>query len=196
MTENEGPGDAQPKGEHEDRPELDIDSVFAAIIADFANPTPSGSGPWPSSEDLDDESQAPEQPAGRGRPGEDDDPLPEPKVAGTVAERWDLPVRRIILPEDAAPPAGRADALDDEDDEEGYVPPEPPPLPRGDLVSRIAWAAVIGGPLFLLAAALAWRTLPPYLLLFALLAFVGGFVTLVARMPAEHPDDPDDGAVV
>ena len=64
------------------------------------------------------------------------------------------------------------------------------------MVSRLAWSAVIGGPLFLLLAALAWRNLPSSLLLLALAAFVGGFITLVARMPQEPPDDPDDGAVV
>jgi hypothetical protein len=82
------------------------------------------------------------------------------------------------------------------EDDEGYVPPEPPPLPRGDLASRAAWAGVLGGPLFLLIAAIVWQSLPKMLLLAALAAFVGGFVTLVARMPSESPDEPDDGAVV
>jgi hypothetical protein len=200
MTENEGPGDAQPKGEHEDRPELDIDTAFAAIIADFSAPTPTGANPWPASEDLDDDTEpepdaadAETDPPLLGRaPDGDGPPRAEDTPSGPPSGRWDLPVRRITIPEDAAP---LPDA-DDDEDEEGFVPPEPPPLPRGDLVSRVAWAAVIGGPLFLLVAAMAWRGLPAYLLLFALLAFVGGFVTLVARMPQEHPDDPDDGAVV
>jgi hypothetical protein len=49
---------------------------------------------------------------------------------------------------------------------------------------------------FLLLAALLWRTLPAMLLVAALLAFVIGFVVLVARMPPDHPDHHDDGAVV
>ena len=76
------------------------------------------------------------------------------------------------------------------------MPPDPGPIPRGDLVSRLAWAGVIGGPLFLLIATLARQDLPRTLLLAALAAFVGGFVALVARMPTDQPDDPDDGAVV
>lgn len=83
-----------------------------------------------------------------------------------------------------------------EDLEARYVPPEPPPL-GGDLISRLSWAAVLGGPLFLVFAVLFWRELPQLLMLAALAAFVGGFIALVARMPRERPaDDEDDGAVV
>jgi hypothetical protein len=147
-------------------PESDIDALFAAIIADFALPAPSGSGSWPPSEDL-----------------ADDEPRhPQPSDSDQV-EHNPLPEMNDSSSEEAQ-------------DEEGYVPPIPPPLPRGDLVSRIAWGAVAGGPLFLLLAALTWRTLPSSLLLVALLSFIGGFVTLVARMPPEPPDDPDDGAVI
>jgi len=224
MTDPEGPGDPQPQGERDDKPELDIDTAFAAIIADFARAVPHGVGPWPASEDLDDEDDghgehgAAELPEGRT---EADGPVapgpaapPEPPAGGTdgappvpgatlgpaPTERWRPPVRRIVVPgagsatADGGSVDGGADDLDD--DEGGYHPPEPPPLPRGDLVSVLAWGAVIGGPVFLLLAALMWRSLPTFLLLLALVAFVGGFVTLVARMPQEHPDDPDDGAVV
>jgi hypothetical protein len=183
MSDPDGP-DGRPTGEHEDRPEIDVDALFAAIVADFARPAPRGGGPWPASEDLDDE-----PPADGGASG------PAPGDGG------EAPARRIVLPS-GPPPAPDRDVVegvvDDEDDEDddGFVPPEPGPFPRGDRLSRAAWTAVIGGPLFLLVAALTWRTLPSVLLLLALVAFVGGFVTLVARMPAEPPDDPDDGAVV
>jgi hypothetical protein len=55
---------------------------------------------------------------------------------------------------------------------------------------------VIGGPTVLLIAAFLGGRLPSYLVVGALLAFVAGFVTLVARMPGERPEGPDDGAVV
>lgn len=80
--------------------------------------------------------------------------------------------------------------------DEHFEPPEPPPLPRGDLYSRLAWSGVIGGPTVLLIAAFLGGDLPSYAIVLALAAFVGGFVTLVARMPGDRPDDPDDGAVV
>jgi hypothetical protein len=211
MTEPEGVGDPQPQGERDDRPELDVDTAFAAIVANFTESVPNGVGPWPAAEDLDDEEPGASGagPVAEGRagdaPGEHGPTGPDRPtgVAGGPAAfagsgQWDPPVRRIQIPgEDAArevPDTSRAEAP--EPDEEGYEPPEPPPLPRGDLVSRLAWAAVIGGPVFLLVAALLWRSLPTFLLLLALTAFVGGFVTLVARMPPERPDDPDDGAVV
>jgi hypothetical protein len=91
--------------------------------------------------------------------------------------------------------AGPADEIDDLWDER-FVPPEPPPLPRGDFVTSLGWVCVLGGPLFLVFAALTWRGVPGELILAAVAAFVGGFVLLVARMPGDHPDDPDDGAVV
>ncbi len=82
------------------------------------------------------------------------------------------------------------------DPDEHFVPPPPPPLPRGDRVSRLAWAGVLGAPVFLiLAVALGWR-LPSWLTVLAACALVGGFVTLVARMRGHDPHDPDDGAVV
>jgi hypothetical protein len=190
MTEPEGPGDPQSQGERDDRPELDIDSAFDAIIKGFEDPVPHGVGPWPASEDLDDE-------ADDSTDGADDASAAPVDAERPPADRWDPPLRRITLPADRDEPAAAArDVVDEDDDEEGYEPPEPPPFPRGDLVSRVAWAAVVGGPVFLLVAALAWRSLPTFLLLIALTAFVGGFVTLVARMPQDHPDDPDDGAVV
>ena len=171
MTDHDGPGDIQPKGEPDRRPDLDIESAFAALVADFSAPPPEGASPWPAIEDLHDEPTV----------------VPIPPV-----ERRDSVIRRV-----GATEVGTNGAEDvEEDSDEGYVPPEPPPFPRGDLVSRCAWAAVIGGPVFLLIAALVWRTLPSPLLLVALLAFVAGFVTLVARMPPDHPDDPDHGAVV
>ena len=81
--------------------------------------------------------------------------------------------------------------------DEGYEPPEPPPLPRGDLPGILAWAATLLGPMFLVFAALFWRAASPLLLGLAVVAFMGGFVALVMRLPADRHDDPDDdGAVV
>jgi len=190
MTDPEVPGDPASQGERDDRPEIDIDSAFAAIVAGFSDPVPHGVGPWPASEDLDDDPDDPGATAQAALPGVPATPDPS---------RWELPARHVVLPGgvEPVPRSGRhAGPAEDDDEDEGYQPPEPPPLPRGDLVSRLAWTAVLGGPVFLLLAALLWRSLPTVLLLVALTAFVGGFVTLVARMPQEHPDDPDDGAVV
>jgi len=93
----------------------------------------------------------------------------------------------------ARPPAEAVPAAADDDH---FVPPPPPPLPRGDVVSRFAWSAVLGAPVFLvLAVALGWK-LPSVVTGLGVGAFVGGFVTLIARMRGRNPYDPDDGAVV
>lgn len=206
-----GPDDVQPPGQPGPDPEADIDAAFAAIIAEFSTSVPHGAQTWPASEDLDDElNDEPPEPTGeqsQGAAGCSTD-------SDLARQRREASRRRIVLPDEelivtdrsvkpdnhdpltGAPNVGARGTLDNEDETEGYVPPIPPPLPRGDVVSRLAWGGVLGGPTFLLLAAMAWQTLPSILLLLALLAFIGGFVTLVARMPSERPDDPDDGAVV
>ena len=83
-------------------------------------------------------------------------------------------------------------------EEERYVPPPPPPLPRADAVTVAAWAALLGGPALVIVMTLAGLSVARSVAVLALVAFVGGFVTLVARMQDRPPTDsgPDDGAVV
>jgi hypothetical protein len=80
-----------------------------------------------------------------------------------------------------------------------FEPPPPPPLPMpADTLGRFAWAAVIGGPLFLVISALFGLDVSGWPGFLALAASMGGFVTLVARMK-DRPDPDvggDDGAVV
>ena len=80
--------------------------------------------------------------------------------------------------------------------EDHFVPPPPPPLPRGDRISRLAWAGVLGVPVFLVVAvALGWR-LPSWITTLAVIVLFAGFATLVTRLRGHDPHDPDDGAVV
>jgi hypothetical protein len=185
-------GDIPPVDDPGAGPESDIDALFAAIVAGFSTPVPRSAGSWPASEDLaDDEPRLPRPPASAP---DEHGPSPEANASSTEANASSTEANASSTEANAS--STEANASSTEDDGDGYVPPPPPPLPRGDLVSRSAWGAVVGGPLFLLLAALTWRTLPSWLLLVALLSFIGGFVTLVARMPPEPPDGPDDGAVV
>jgi hypothetical protein len=82
--------------------------------------------------------------------------------------------------------------------EEHYFPPPPPPLPKLDPVTKGAWAALFGGPAYLLIATAVGWTVPAVAAFFAIGAFVGGFAILVMRMGDEprDGDGPDDGAVV
>lgn len=163
-----------------DRPDEDLDAAFAAIIADWDD--------IPSLDDTD-----------KGEPGTGSGPVAPRRRAsddvGGDARPPASPEQRPSEPSEIAGPRDWAAAEDEDDDR--YHPPEPPPLPRGDLVGRLAWAGVLLGPTFLLVAGLFWRDAPRLWLGLAVLGFVGGFVTLVLRLPADRdPYDGDDGAVV
>lgn len=151
-----------------DRPDEDVDAAFARIIAG-----------WDDVPSLPD----PEPPAA---PEPADPPAVRPRLSGTSPAPQPPPL-----------PGPRDHELPIEpEQEEGYVPPEPPPLPRGDIATMLPWVAVVAGLLFLVFAGIFWRTASPLWLGVAVLAFVGGFVALVMRLPTHHDDADDDGAVV
>ena len=89
-----------------------------------------------------------------------------------------------------------------EDDEEHFIPPPPPPLPKLDPITKGAWAALFGGPGYLIVATAAGWSVPGIAAFCAVAAFVTGFAILVLHMndsPGSGPggpDDGDDGAVV
>ncbi len=147
----------------------DEDQIFAEIVALFDRPSAGGETPWPAEENID---ETPEEPA--------DDAAEEPPAESTGELTL---TARVVKP-----------ATDDEDDEH-FVPPPPPPLPKPDAMTRLAWVALLGGPLYLVASVfLAWEV-PSWAAFVAVAAFIGGFVALVLRMGDDPPED-DDGAVV
>ena len=105
---------------------------------------------------------------------------------GTRARR----IRARRAPQEPAP----------EDDGEHFVPPPPLPLPKLDPVTKGAWAALFGGPGYLVVATAAGWSVPGIAAFCAVAAFVTGFAILVLRMNAPGSggpdDDGDDGAVV
>ena len=115
--------------------------------------------------------------------GRNEDPAPAgPRPGGRP---------RIVRPASSVPPSAPAEDGD-------FVPPVPPPLPSLDPVAKGAWAALFGGPGYLLLATMAGWAIPGWAAFLAVAAFVGGFATLVIRMGEKPPRDsgPDDGAVV
>ena len=100
---------------------------------------------------------------------------------------------RIVRPARRLPPAPSDPRGDGE-----FVPPEPPPLPALSPMAKGAWAALFGGPGYLLVATLAGWAVPGWAAFLAVAAFVGGFAVLVIQMGDRPPRDsgPDDGAVV
>jgi hypothetical protein len=83
-----------------------------------------------------------------------------------------------------------------EDDEGHFVPPTPPPLPKLDPVTKGAWAALFGGPAYLVVATAVGWSVPGIAAFCAVAAFVTGFAILVLRMNESSgpgPDGPDGG---
>ncbi|MBE1535165.1 hypothetical protein [Actinomadura algeriensis] len=147
--------------------ERDEDAIWAEIVAGFDAVPEGDEMPWPDQENID---EPPEPPAeGDDRTGR-------------------LPRARVIKP--AAEPDFPA-----EDDDGHYVPPPPPPLPAADPLTKGAWVALVGGPVYLLITVILDWEVPGWAAFLAVAAFIGGFVTLVLRM-GDEPRDGDDGAVV
>jgi hypothetical protein len=95
--------------------------------------------------------------------------------------------------------ARRAPQAQARGDDEHFIPPPPPPLPKLDPVTKGAWAALFGGPGYLVVATAAGWSVPGIAAFCAVAAFVTGFAILVLRMNEPGPggpDDGDDGAVV
>jgi hypothetical protein len=145
------------------------DAIFAALVAQFDDPVDLTNPEWPEIENL--------------------------RAGGDLAEL--APQSR---PRPAEPAPGPRDYEAAEDADEGhFVPPEPPPLPEADTTAKFAWLAVLGGPALLLFDALVWREVAGWPAWVGVSAFLGGFVTLVARMKdhdENEPPDPHGGAVV
>ncbi|MEU6997585.1 hypothetical protein [Nonomuraea sp. NPDC046570] len=157
-------------------PQSDEDEVWRQIVASFNDTAERDSAdqPWPDSENV---------------PVE--------------------PTRRVVRPPEFTdlddPPADLGDSPEEdrhdgeeEDDEGHFVPPTPPPLPKVDLTTKLAWVALFGGPAYLLVAAMANWEMQGWALFTAVAAFIGGFVALVVRMGDGPPNDSgwDDGAVI
>jgi hypothetical protein len=68
-------------------------------------------------------------------------------------------------------------------------------MPRpADTIGRFAWSAVIGGPVLVVAVnLLGWES---WIAGLGVMATIGGFVALIARMSDERDDDGSNGAVV
>lgn len=75
---------------------------------------------------------------------------------------------------------------------------EPPQVAAttAPLRTRIAWAAIIGGPLLLLLALVAFRSAPTWYVAGALAIFVAGCVLAFLQLPQRRREPGDDGAQV
>jgi hypothetical protein len=145
----------------------DDDQVWAELVESFHASAENETRQWPAAENVDPEV-----------PNASDDKQDE---SGTPAG-----------PHTAGEMAGASV----QDTDEHFVPPPPPPLPSTDLITRAAWASVLGVPILLTLVVLLRISVSGWIAALCAGAFIGGFVVLVARLRGHDPYDPDDGAVV
>ncbi|MFE4518449.1 hypothetical protein ACFRMQ_30200 [Kitasatospora sp. NPDC056783] len=174
-----------------ERSQAEQDEIFAALVAQFDDPVDLNNPNWPEVENLRAQNEL------KGRPKDGADGRGEPDDLSGLAPQPRPRSGRPVMP--AAGSGPRDFELAEETDEGHYVPPEPPPLPAADVTAKFAWLAVLGGPALLLIDAVVWREISGWPAWVGITAFLGGFVTLVARMKdrdEDEPEDPDHGAVV
>ncbi|MQA05504.1 MAG: hypothetical protein GEV07_23225 [Streptosporangiales bacterium] len=154
--------------------DADTEEAWARLVADFHRDRDEADDdpPWPRAEDVPDTDEEPaKEPA--------DDPPAEKKAKVTVVDL------------DAEP--------DEVVDDDHYVRPEPPTLPKGDLLTKAAWAVMLVAVVYpITAIALDWK-IPGWAVVLAVAGFVGGVVVHVIRIRDPHDDgggDSDNGAVV
>ncbi len=158
----------------------DDEQVWAELVENFHSSSGGERPQWPAAENVDPESDA----AHRDLPVAGDDRSARHGTARndeTAAAHADRPA---------------AEGAPEHDPEGHFVPPSPPPIPRTDLITRLAWVCVLGTPLLFLLAVIAGRPVSGLLGALGAGAFIGGFVLLVMRLRGHDPYDPDDGAVV
>jgi hypothetical protein len=196
------------------------EAVWLDLVARFDAPAPADiAPPWPDREDLAGPvhvtpamppTTPPSVPEALPRePPTNPTGLPGLPVLGGSTAMPDDALRDDALSDDALPgqpwpelgvrsgPRDVPPADDPADDH--YVPPVPPPLPRLDPVTKGAWLALFGGPLYLLISTATGAAISGLAAFLAVAAFVGGFVILVLRMDNGRPPDSgsdDNGAVV
>lgn len=166
------------------------EAAWLDLIARFDAPAPAadgGTAPWPEREDLAGPVHVtPTAPESLPRE-------PPANPSGLPEHPWprrQVPSDRRDAPQAASPASDPG--------EEHFVPPPPPPLPKLDPVTKGAWLALFGGPLYLIIATAVGWTISGLAAFLAVAAFVGGFAVLVLRMDGGGPRDsgPDGGAVI
>ncbi|MCT9871708.1 hypothetical protein [Paenarthrobacter aurescens] len=110
-------------------------------------------------------------------------PAAEPAADVTAVPAGDEETGRPLGPRDFE--------VDDEDD--AFVPEDPPSLAGTEPLTMLAWVGAVGGPVALLFTAMFWRSAPLVAILGIVAAFVASVVFLIMRLPQEKNED-DDGA--
>ncbi|MDQ0679158.1 hypothetical protein QFZ30_002540 [Arthrobacter pascens] len=172
------------------------DTPGAAGIADPANPTnPAGTANPANPTSPANTADPAGTPDGKAASFRDFDPLGLAGAAPTepsAAER--LAASSPPRPAEGSP-ASQGPRDYDVEDEDGFIPEEPPSLAGTDPLTMLAWLAAVGGPVALLLSAMFWRSAPLLAVLGIVAVFVLAVVYLIMKLPQEK-DENDDGARV
>ncbi|MPY81471.1 MAG: hypothetical protein GEV04_24435 [Actinophytocola sp.] len=175
MERDNGPDDPAEETPAKETPAESVDDAWQRLVADFHRDD-DGDPSWPQAENVDTENAEAD--------GDSTD-----EATDSPSGRKRAKVSIVSLDDDEQP----ADLDDDH-----FVPPEPPPLPKGDLWTKLAWLVMLAAIAYPTAGfILDWR-MPGWAIVLAVAGFVGGIVTHVVRMrdPQQDGTGPDDGAVV
>jgi hypothetical protein len=120
------------------------------------------------------------------------EPASEPAIEPDEKQGYDAAggsgLQRLFRP--LPEPEDLEDELDDD-----FVPPTPPPLPKLSPDRLLAWVGLFGSPTLLLVCLVLNVRLVPWMAYLLVASFIGGFAYLVAKMPRNTDIDPwDDGA--
>lgn len=161
-------------------------------------PDPSSTPSWPEAENLDSGSGAvPDADSATGdeRDLRDAGGTDDGGPAGSIGPAPESDDERSEPYSSAAPTPGPRDHVPPEI-EDRFVPPDPPPLPRGNRITRLAWAGALGSPVLAVLLVLTGISPPDVVLVAMVAAFVAGCVTLIARMRSDDDPGPDSGGAV
>jgi hypothetical protein len=209
VADGDVPGGGGPGGDGDE-------AVWLDLVARFHSPAAADEAPpWPDREDLAGPVRVspalpPTTPPSAGEALPQEPPtnpsgLPGLPVLGPIADNM---APGNLAADDAAPGppwaglgagSGPRDVPPAAEPDDHFIPPVPPPLPRLDPVTKVAWLGLFGGPLYLLVSTATGATISGLAAFLAVAAFVGGFVVLVLRMDNGRPPDSgsdDNGAVV
>lgn len=118
-------------------------------------------------------------------------------IVANFGERAELSEEEVAATEPAAAPIEEPiDFYVPFESEEGYVPPPAARVGLADGPRGAAWLGVLGAPTLFLLALLTGITIPEWLALFALVAFLVGLGYLISTMRRNDDDPWDDGARV
>jgi hypothetical protein len=185
------------------------EAAWLDLIARYDAPAPAspeGSGaPWPEREDLagavhvTPPDALPDTTPGSDGPVPDVSAFPPARLAGPPGPARGSAGPGGTGPGITGPGSGPRDApIPELPEDQHYIPPPAPPLPKLEPVTKGAWLALLGGPIYLFIAYVVGWGVSGLAAFLAVAAFVGGFAVLVLRMDSGPPKDrgPDDGAVV